>query len=197
VSDNMIDTTTGDGWQADDAAPVEPSTTPSPAAMPQRITPPAPAQAQDDADDQGEGDDGDDLTPHDLDKQRQLRNEARNMRKRAKAAEGELDTLRSVVDGLRRGEVERLAAAELNDARDLLDRHELGDFLDEGGNVDPGKVSAAARVLVDERPHMAAPPVVTAPPTNRPIEGLTPGASPQRKAQEATTWAGALGPLVR
>jgi hypothetical protein len=188
--------TAADGWQADDAAPVEPSKPPNPAAMPQRITPPAPAQAEaeDDADDQG--DDDLDLSPHDLDKQRRLRNEARNLRERAKTAEAERDGLRAVVDNVRRGEVERLAAAELRDVRDLLDRHQLGDFLDEGGNVDPARVTAAARALIGERPHMAAPPVVTAPPTNRPIEGLTPGASPQRKPDE-TTWASALGPLVR
>jgi hypothetical protein len=196
MSDNIITPdAAGSGWEADTAATVEPSTPPSvtPAAMPQKVAPPASAP-QDDADDQG--DDDLDLTPHDLDKQRRLRNEARNLRERAKTAEGELETLRTVVDGLRLGEVERLAAAELHDARDLLDRHQLGDFLDEGGHVDPAKVSTAARALIGERPHTAAPPVVTAPPTDRPIDGLIPGASPQRQPQ-STTWAGALGPLVR
>ena len=181
---------TAGGWQTDGPAPAEPTTPPSvtPSMMPQQ-RPEAPATSAV-APEGDEHDDADDFT--DLHAARKIRSENKNLRGRLRDAESERDGLQAVVDGFRRGEVERLAAAELHDARDLLDRHEVGEFLDESGNVDPGKVSAAARALTTERPHMAAPPVVTAPPTDRPIEGLTPGASPQRTPQE-TTWHSFLG----
>lgn len=110
----------------------------------------------------------------------------------ADGAAVELEQLRGVVDNLRRGEVERLAAAELRDARDLLDRHQVGDFLDEDGYVDPARVSKAAHALISERPHMAAEPVITRPPTDRPLEGLRPGASPAPQSA-GVTWKGAIG----
>lgn len=179
------------GWSSDDAA-APPMASPSPAAMPQRLAP-APDEQPSAADD---GDlDFDDPTPHDIEKQRRLRNEARNLRERAKAAEGERDALRAVVDGIRASEVARLAAAELVDARDLTDRHDLEYFLDEAGNVDPAKVTDAAQALIADRPHVAAPPIVTAPPSDRPLEGLHAGASPQRPPT-ATTWKSALGSLI-
>lgn len=187
---------TGAGWQADDSpadSPAEASPPASPAMMPaQRPEPSQPAPEPQ----QAPADEGDDSTAHDLHKARQIRSENHNLRTRLRDTEAERDGLRAVADGLRRGEVERLAAAELQDARDLLDRHDVSEFLDDSGHVDPAKVSAAARALIADRPHTAAPPVVTAPPSNRPIESLTAGASPTRKP-DATTWHGALGPLVR
>lgn len=183
---DTIETTSG-GWQADDSpAGVETTTPPSPALMPQQRP-----QAQ--APDDDRGDDADDFT--DLHAARKIRSENRSLRLRMRDAETERDGLRSVVDNLRRSEVERLAAAELHDARDLLDRHELDDFLDEGGHVDPARVRAAAGALIGERPHLAAPPVVTKPPTDRPIEGLIPGGSPVRKP-ESTTWYSAMRPII-
>lgn len=176
---------TDSGFQPDDA----PAATPTPAAMPLQLP-----QAAAVADDIDEGDlDGDDFDPDR--RVRRARNEARGLRGRLRDTEAERDGLLAVVDGLRRGEVERLAATELVDARDLLDRHAVAEFLDEAGRVDPAKVSTAAKALIADRPHVAAPPVVTVPPTNRPLESLKPGGSPQRQP-EPTTWQSALGGLV-
>ncbi|KDF01934.1 hypothetical protein Y900_024145 [Mycolicibacterium aromaticivorans JS19b1 = JCM 16368] len=180
------------GFEADDT-PVTPPAPPSPAGMPRQITQEQQAAADDDLDLDDEPDDDNSLDPDR--RLRRARNEARNLRGRLRDTETERDALTAVVDGLRRSEVQRLAAAELADARDLLDRHAVADFLDEAGHVDPAKVSAAARALIADRPHTAAPPVVTAPPTNRPLESLRPGASPEMQPQE-TTWASALRPLV-
>ncbi|MBS1693178.1 MAG: hypothetical protein JST91_13265 [Actinobacteria bacterium] len=185
--------TTDSGWTADDAPAA-----PSPAAMPRQLstptTEPDPAPETEPAADGGD-DDQPEASLHDLHRARAIRVENKNLRDRAKAAEQERDSLLNVVDTLRRGEVERLAAQHLRDPRDLLDRTSVAHFLTEDGHVDPNLVTAAAQELIADRPHVAAPPPVTAPPTNRPIEQLTPGASPTPRT-EPTSWHSALGRLI-
>ena len=156
--------------------------------MPQRVEPAALADADDD--DEFADDDF-----RDMHAARKIRNENRNLRSRAKDAEGERDNLRGQVDALRRGEIERLLATELADPRDLLDRTpDITSLLDDNGYVDPARVSTA---VAADRPHLAAAPVVTAPPTDRPIESLRPGASPDRRPTEPTSWRSAIAPLLR
>jgi hypothetical protein len=62
----------------------------------------------------------------------------------------------------------------------------MGAFLDEFGAVDQAKVTEAAQQLVAERPHLARPPQAP-PPTDRPIEGLRRGASPDA-TPSAPSW---------
>ncbi len=135
---DTIDTDTA-GWEAD--SPADAPAAPSPAQMPQH----RPQAAQGDGG--GQDDEPDRLADDaevDMQFVRKLRSEAKGLRTRAQIAEDERDGLRTVVDGLRKAEVERLAATELRDARDLLDRHpDVAEFIDEHGHVDAERVIAA------------------------------------------------------
>jgi len=163
------------------------SAVPSPAKMPQRIEMPQPSavesdiapQLDDTLDSEVEGDDS---------AARKARNEARGLRTRLRAAEAELETLRAVADRFHHTEVEQAASGELRDYRDLLDRHDLSEFVVDGA-INADAVRKAANALAVERPHLAA--AAASPPSNRPIETLTPGASPQRPSV-ATGWHTAL-----
>ena len=186
---DTIDTDTA-GWEAD--SPADAPAAPSPAQMPQH----RPQAAQGDGG--GQDDEPDRLADDaevDMQFVRKLRSEAKGLRTRAQIAEDERDGLRTVVDGLRKAEVERLAATELRDARDLLDRHpNVAEFIDEHGHVDAERVIGAREIAAD-RPHYARDQVLTAPPTDRPVEGLRSGASPDRKI-ESPGWAGAIRPII-
>lgn len=178
---------TGSGWSADTApadSPAQPSGPPSPASMP----PSTSTSAQDDAEPQDDADE-DDL--HDLQRAKQIRAENRNLRSRAKDAEASRDGLLAELNIYRQQQVEAVAREHLRDAGDLLARHEITEFITADGlSVDAVKSAAAA--LAAERPHLAAEPVVTAPPSNRPLEGLRAGASPER-APQAVSWRDVLG----
>ncbi|MBE5495630.1 hypothetical protein [Mycobacteroides abscessus] len=150
---------------------------PSPADMPARIEVPQPTADEPSVDLDPEVGDALDVDAAGDSAARKARNEARGLRTRLRAAEGELETLRAVADRYHRSEIEQAASGELRDYRDLLDRHDLSEFI-VGGAIDADAVRKAANALATERPHLAAAPA--APPTDRPIETLTPGASPQR-----------------
>ncbi|WP_078322656.1 hypothetical protein [Mycobacteroides chelonae] len=152
--------------------------TPSPTDMPARIEVPQPTPDEPNIDlDPEVDDDALDVDAAGDSAARKARNEARGLRTRLRAAEGELETLRAVADRYHRSEIEQAASGELRDYRDLLDRHDLSEFI-VGGAIDADAVRKAANALAIERPHLASAPA--APPTDRPIETLTPGASPQR-----------------
>ncbi|WP_255783509.1 hypothetical protein [Mycobacteroides abscessus] len=158
--------------------PGEASATPSPAKMPARIEVPQPTADEPNADlDPEVIDDTLDVDGVGDTAARKARNEARGLRTRLRAAEAELESLRAVADRFHHTQVEQAASDELRDYRDLLDRHDLSEFI-VGGAIDADAVRKAANALAIERPHLAAAPA--APPTDRPIETLTPGASPQR-----------------
>ncbi|OOK64159.1 hypothetical protein BZL30_9220 [Mycobacterium kansasii] len=144
----MPDTDNG-GWVADADAPA-----PTPNAMPRRR--PQPTQDARAGVDERLGDD----TDVDMYYVRKLRSEARGLRTRAQEAETERDTLRAALDAYHRGEVERLAASELRDPRDLLDRHQLDDFIVDG-SISVDAVRTAAQALIADRPHLAAAPPVS------------------------------------
>lgn len=72
-------------------------------------------------------------------------------RRRAQAAEGERDALRSQLDAVRTAEVLRLAGDRLVKPEALLTVGEtiLADLLDDNGAVDPAKVEAAVTAAID------------------------------------------------
>lgn len=73
-------------------------------------------------------------------------------------ARAERDALAERLTVLQSREVERLAQEQLADGGDLWrDGLELDALLDGDGNVDPKRVTAAARDLVKSRPHWAKP----------------------------------------
>ena len=80
--------------------------------------------------------------------------EAAKWRNRFRDAETELATMRERVEALQRGEAERLAAPVLYDAADMWrDGTQLADLLDDDGNIDPDKVTAAATKTADAHNH--------------------------------------------
>jgi hypothetical protein len=90
--------------------------------------------------------------------------EAAKYRHRAKAAEAERDQLAERLQVLQRAEVQRRAAEHLADGADIWrDGATLEDLLTDSGDIDPDKVSALAKGLVDAHRHWrktapAAPP---------------------------------------
>lgn len=79
--------------------------------------------------------------------------EAARYRRRLREAEAERDSLRSQVESLRRAEVERQVADELEDPSDLWrGGAEVGELLDDQGGVDRGKVDEAVLAVVTQHP---------------------------------------------
>lgn len=79
--------------------------------------------------------------------------EAAKYRRRLREAEAERDALREQVDGLRRAEVERQVADDLEDPSDLWRAGaDVGELLDDQGAVDRGKVDQAVLSVVTEHP---------------------------------------------
>ncbi|HCS59062.1 MAG TPA: hypothetical protein DIW80_19460 [Gordonia polyisoprenivorans] len=130
----------------------------------------------------------------DLDRAKQLRAENKSMRDRAKTAEAERDTLRQRVEGFQRTEITRAAGDLLQTADDIFTAGaSVADFLDDDGNVDTDAVRAAASDLLTERPHWGKGYTGDKPPTQRPIEGLRPGALPRDYQPPQLTWRDVLG----
>lgn len=84
--------------------------------------------------------------------------EAAKYRRRLRDTEAQLQAATSRLGVLQRGEIERLAAADLVRPADLwLTGTEVASLLDEAGNVDAAKVTEAAQAAVADRPHWRAP----------------------------------------
>src|SRR5699024_10380117 len=111
--------------------------------------------------------------------------EAANYRRRLREAEAERDALTTRLEQLQRAEVERLAEQHIAKGSGLWAATELADMLDEDGNIDPAKVTAAARAA-REQLGLSAP--VTGPviPTQ--------GDAPAHHVPDRPDWAGAFGP---
>jgi hypothetical protein len=109
--------------------------------------------------------------------------EAAKYRRRLRETEAERDTLTERLTTLQRSEAERLAAAALTDGADLWrEGTELADLLDDDGNIDPDKVTAAATSVSHAHPHWrkrepAAPPASTV--TSNGKIGPGPGPEPR------------------
>lgn len=130
--------------------------------------------------------------PQNLDQARNLRSENKNLRQRMKAAEEGLQQASARLLAMQRAEVERLAASELIDPADLWTAHaDVDGFLTDDGTIDPQRVTEAAQAITTVKPHLAAEKKIGPPPTNRPVEGLRPGASPATQVSQPT-WADAI-----
>ncbi len=77
--------------------------------------------------------------------------EAAKFRRQLRDAETERDGLRTQLDTIRRGEVERLAAATVARPGAIWKAGvELADVLDDNGRVDPAKVTEAVRAAAEQ-----------------------------------------------
>jgi hypothetical protein len=142
--------------------------------------------------DVGTADDSLDL-PQNLDQAKNLRSENRALRQRMKAAEEGFEQASAQLTAMRRNEVERVAADHLVDPSDFWNAHtDVDGFLTEAGTVDPARVTEAAQEITAVKPHLAAPQKITAPPSDRPVEGLRSGARPDARTS-GPTWAEAIG----
>lgn len=80
--------------------------------------------------------------------------EARKYRRRAQTAEAERDALKTRLEVLQRGEVERLVADRLADPADVWrDGATLDNLLDEDGNIDPRRVDELTSSLLAAHSH--------------------------------------------
>ena len=126
---------------------------------------------------------------------RKLRKESKGLRERLRAAETDAERAITQLGALRHAEVERLAAEHLVDPADIW--RAGADFTDdETGDLDPGKVTEAARALIADKPHYAKPPSAR-PPSDRPVEGLRSGAMPVREPTPQPTWQSVIRPPAR
>lgn len=89
--------------------------------------------------------------------------EAAKYRRRLREVEAERDTLATVVDHLRRAELERIATAgppgapRLHTAADVFaDGEDLADLLDDDGRVDAALVRARIEERTQDRPYLRA-----------------------------------------
>jgi hypothetical protein len=139
--------------------------------------------------------------PQTIEQAKKLRSENRSLRARLKASEEarqadaeQIGAAAAVVSAMQLAEVKRLAGEHLIDPDDLL-AHEpdMSKYFDDEftSMVNADKVSEQAKALIAGKPHLGKPATPTPPPTDRPIEGLRGGASPQDKPT-APSWASAL-----
>ena len=131
--------------------------------------------------------------PQDIEAAKKLRSEAANLRRRNRELEADNERLITQTAAWQRREIERTAGEILVDASDVwrVDPEVTQSFYDaEFGEISSDHVIAAAKALAAEKPHLARPNTAP-PPTDRPLEGLRGGASPELKKTEVT-WASAL-----
>lgn len=127
---------------------------------------------------------------------RKVRNEAKKLRARLREAESAASAAAAALEAMRRTEVQRLAAEHLIDGTDIWTAQTtVEELLSEDGTIDAGKVAETAAAITAAKPHLAAPNTAARPPTDRPIESLRSGASPDRPPQKPD-WFSALGSRV-
>lgn len=131
---------------------------------------------------------------------RKLRNEAKRLRhllreeqenRASEQKHRESDLAR--IAAFEKREVEREASQVLIDAEDIWRHTDLETqqtFNNEFGEIVGERVVEAAKRLASERPHLARP-NTSPPPSDRPLEGLKPGASPEPEKKPAT-WHAAI-----
>ena len=131
---------------------------------------------------------------HDFERAKQLRAENKGLRARAKGAEDQLTSLQARVESMQRDEITRIAGDYLRDGTDIFTGGaSVADFLDDDGDVDRDVVGASTAELVAERPHWAKGYAGDKPPTDRPIEGLKPGATPTGYTPPGLSWRDVIG----
>ena len=122
-----------------------------------------------------------------------LKRECQQQRARARDAEEQLGAVSARVDVQTREQVAQAAAqAGLIDGNDLFLAHpDPNEFLDEQfRDVVEGKVRDATEKLLESKPYLGR--TTGRPPTDRPLESLRPGASPEPKAPKTPSWSQAL-----
>ena len=135
----------------------------------------------------------------DMKQVRKLRNENARLRHRLKEVEASMGSEREStlarLAAYEREAVERAAATTLIDGEDIwryTDEATQAEFNDAFGAIVADNVVAAAKRVIAARPHLARPPS-TPPPTDRPIESLRPGATPNTgEKKPAPSWHTAL-----
>ena len=158
------------------AAPSEVALTPVPAVSapppPSPPPPPAPAPPAPPVDYDDDDDDFDDELPRNLNQARKLRKENRNLRMRAQENEQYRDQYEQAQAALNR--YQAASKYGISDPQSIA-------LLGSGSPEDMERNAAHIAALVSQQ--AAAAPVasqpVTPPPSNRPVEGLRPGASPE------------------
>jgi hypothetical protein len=144
--------------------------------------------------DEDSGDDDAVLDPKMRAHLHKLREEARTQRSRALAAEADRERLITQVAAAQHRDAEHVAAEHLIDQTDLwryTDPDKQREFYDhQFGEIVPDRVAEAAKAIAAQKPHLAKPSTAP-PPTDRPIEGLRPGARAEEKPS-APSWASAL-----
>jgi hypothetical protein len=132
--------------------------------------------------------------PQDLEAAKKLRSEAANLRRRNRELEADNERLITQAAAAQRREIERTAAEVLVDPTDVwrVDPELQQSFYDtEFGEISSDHVIAAAKALIASKPHLARPNTAP-PPTQRPIESLRGGASPEPKKKTEVSWSSAL-----
>jgi hypothetical protein len=132
---------------------------------------------------------------------KRLRSEAQRLRHRLREAEAN----RQAAEDARAGDLAKLANYEhraveqavegvLADPSDLwlhTTEEQQQAWVDQQfGEVIPDAARDAARALIESRPHLAK--RTTPPPTDRPVESLRPGTSPEQTKPATPSWAAAL-----
>jgi hypothetical protein len=115
--------------------------------------------------------------------------EAAKYRRQLRDVEAQRDQLGERLAAMQRGQAETLAREHLADGADMFrDGLELAELLDDDGNLDPAKVTAAAKAASKAHPHWAVP---------RPIKrinrgGLMSGATGSDGLRITPSWQGVL-----
>lgn len=126
----------------------------------------------------------------DLQTLRKVRREAASLRQRLHALETEHEGTVTRLSAMEHAEVERIASEHLIDPTDVWRQQpDLQSYYDEEfQQIVPDKVREATAAIIQSKPHLARP---QRPPTDQPVEGLKPGASPETKPKPVT-WSSAL-----
>lgn len=136
--------------------------------------------------------DDDELDPRARAAMQKLRRECRSLRTRLHETEEEVGAQAAREMVRHRATIEAAAkAAGLVDGSDFTLHHpDPAPFLDEEfKDVVGDRVTEAAAALLEQKPYLGR---AAAPPTDRPIESLRPGASPEPAKKIEATWASAL-----
>lgn len=171
---------------AENTADTAQATPLTPAVMPPRMPATEPEPAGRSLDESG-------WDPAAINEIRKLRKESQRLRDRLHAAELDAERAITQLGAMQHAEIERLAAEHLVDPGDVW--RAGTDFTNDLGEVDPEAIAEAAHALTAEKPHLAKPQSAP-PPSDRPVEGLRPGASPAAEPTPKPSWQSVIRPCV-
>lgn len=160
---------------------------------------PEPGSGLDDADIEALA--GDDDQVLNMRMAKRLRGENQRLRHKLREAESNREAAEDARAGdlaklanLEKREIERSVEGLLADPSDLwlhTSEAQQREWVDQQfGEVIPDAARDAARAIIENRPHLAR--RATPPPSDRPVESLRPGASPEQSKPAAASWSTAL-----